>query len=306
MIPQGISLAVIIVLTAAIVTMALMCRRRSAKAREAQVQLARMESMAILGTMVASVTHDINTNLGVSISAISYLDDTIRDTQAKFNDGSLKKTDLERHFGIETESMEILTLNLRKAAELVASFKKISVYQSTGAFETFNLKEILRQVVISLTPKLRKTPFRVDILCDDALTVTGYPGAISQIMTNLINNALIHAFEGRKEGTITVSARREDDKIQLAVADDGTGMPDSVLSRAFTPFFTTKAKEGGTGLGLPIVKTIVTETLKGEIVCESAVGSGTRITITMPASLKKTTAQNASEETRNEKRQDKI
>jgi signal transduction histidine kinase len=258
--------------------------------RKAEEGLVHSERMATLGRMVASVAHDVNTSVGVCISAVSFLEDELKKTALSFADGSLKRSELERYLASAAESVEIASLNLQKAAELVQSFKRISVDRSNESAQAFRLRECIDQTLVSLRPRLRRGPYEVEVDCDPALEVVSNPGAVSQILTNLVENALVHAFEGRDSGTIAISADvakaanlpKSADAVILRFSDNGVGMDRRTMERAFDPFFTTRADSGGTGLGLTIVRESVERALGGTIECESEIGKGTRFVITFP------------------------
>ncbi len=256
--------------------------RERNKAKTLERLLAESERMASLGKLVPSVTHDVNTSLGVCLSAATYLADETRSIGALLSEGTLKKSDLERHVTLERESADILALNLTKAANLVAGFKRISVDQATEALEEFDLREYLDQIVLSLGPKLRKTPHRIEVLCDRGIRMKSYPGALSQILTNLVDNSITHAFGEKDSGTMRILAESEGDWLILTFSDDGAGMTDYARSRAFTPFFTTKPHKGGTGLGLSIARDLARNALGGSIGFESVRGKGTIFTLRIP------------------------
>jgi signal transduction histidine kinase len=257
-----------------------------ARARIRAIRLAAMlvesERMASLGKLVPSVTHDVNTSLGVCLSAATYLADETKTIGARLAEGTLKKSELERHFAVERESADILALNLGKAAKLVAGFKRISVDQATEALEEFDLRDYLDQIVLSLGPKLRKTPHRVEVLCDRGIRMKSYPGALSQILTNLVDNSLTHAFGDGDAGTMRILAESRDNWLVITFSDDGAGMTDYARTRAFTPFFTTKPHKGGTGLGLSISRDLARNALGGSLGLDSVRGKGTIFTLRIP------------------------
>lgn len=290
-VPDLLSAGMMIGAAAAALALAALClflswglARSEIARRKAEEGLVHSERMATLGRMVASVAHDVNTSVGVCISAVSFLEDELKKTALSFADGSLKRSELERYLASAAESVEIASLNLQKAAELVQSFKRISVDRSNESAQTFRLRECIDQTLVSLRPRLRRGPYEVEVDCDPALEVVSNPGAVSQILTNLVENALVHAFEGRDSGTIAISAdlTKSADAVILRFSDNGVGMDRRTMERAFDPFFTTRADSGGTGLGLTIVRESVERALGGTIECESEIGKGTRFVITFP------------------------
>jgi signal transduction histidine kinase len=182
-------------------------------------------------------------------------------------------------------ALRILEGNIRRGAELVRSFKQVAVDQSSGQRREFDLAEYLEEIVLSLKPKLKHAPCVLRVECPRGVRMDSVPGALSQVVTNLIMNALLHAFEGREQGKIEVRGEAEGDEAVLSVCDDGVGMSETDLKQYFDPFFTTKRGSGGTGLGTHIVFNQVTNALGGTIQIDSAVGSGTCVRIRLPRRL---------------------
>lgn len=276
--------AVIASLIILCVSMAIALYRSRISRKELGRLLVRAEQAASLGRLMPSLTHDVNTNLGVCISAASYLSDTVAETSRLFEEQNLSKSSLSNHLKAEDESCKLLLLNLGKAAELIASYKKVSIDTSAPTVEPFDLDEYLKEIITSLTPRIRKTKHRVELMCAPGITLVGKPGFLYQIVTNLVSNAFVHAFDGVERGLVTIEGRTEGNEVIIKVRDDGKGMSESTQERAFTPFFTTKKREGGTGLGLSIVRSIVRDELRGSIECKSALGQGTEFTIRFPRS----------------------
>lgn len=254
-------------------------RRQRHSERNSLVQ---SEQGALLSRMVAGVAHDLNSNTGVIVSAFSFLRDQMNEVHKAFEENRLTRAAIEEHFRYEKETAAIVEANLEKIAELVKSFKRLSVDQANEGIQTFNAKEYLEQILVSLNPRIRKTRVAIELVCDPALSLTMWPGAFSQIVTNLIDNALTHAFVPEAEGTISIHLGLKGHMIELSVADNGTGMEEAVRSRVFDPFFTTRSKEGGTGLGLHVVAILARETLKGSASCSSEPGKGSCFTIQFP------------------------
>lgn len=171
---------------------------------------------------------------------------------------------------------------MKRSVELIKNFKQVAVDQTTEEKRTFNLKNYLEEIFINLRPKLKQTQHHLEIQGDDNLSLNSYPGTFSQIITNLVMNSLIHAYEKDEAGTLTLNYQTQADKVILQYQDDGKGMLPDVLSRVFDPFFTTNRSQGGTGLGLHIVYNLVTQKLKGEISVESQVGQGTTFIMELP------------------------
>jgi signal transduction histidine kinase len=250
--------------------------------KNTQEQLMMKEKMAALGGLVAGVAHEISTPLGIGVTAASHLQQQTRDIETRYQEQDITRSSLEDYLQIARESTVMILENLKRAADNMKSFKQMAVDQTHDTKRVFNLKQCIDNVLLSLHPKLKTTQHMVTVQCADNLEIDSYPGAFSQIITNFVMNSLIHGFENHKHGQITLQIRREGEKLQLIYGDNGKGMSEQEQSRIFEPFYTTKRDQGGSGLGLHIVYNLVTQTLEGEITCESAPGSGTTFLITIP------------------------
>jgi signal transduction histidine kinase len=249
-----------------------------------QNQLVQSEKMVALGGLVAGVSHEINTPVGVSVTAASHLQEKTKEITSLFTSSAMKKSDLERYLNLTNEGTEVILSNLARASELIKSFKQVAVDQSSEGKRKFNVREYIFQVLLSLKPKLKKTNIHIGVNCDDKLEIESYPGALSQIITNLIMNSLVHAFEEGEEGAIIFDVEKQDKNLIFTYSDNGKGISKDIIGKIFDPFFTTKRGKGGTGLGLNIVYNIITQTLEGTIECESEVGIGTIFKIIIPIS----------------------
>lgn len=253
-----------------------------ARLKETQTQLIQHERLASLGGLVAGIAHEINTPVGTGVTAASYLEQETQATANLFKSGKLKKSDLESYLAKSTDAVNILLLNLRRASELILSFKRVAVDQSSSSRQLFNVKDCIDAVILSLRPNLKKVPHNIVVNCKNPLYIDSYPGAFSQVFTNLIMNSLIHAFTPEQQGTITIDIMLQENELLLQYADNGQGIPPQHKEKIFEPFFTTRRGQGGTGLGLHIIYNIVTQQLKGTINCQSAVSQGTSFRITLP------------------------
>ena len=250
--------------------------------RQAQGQLVMSEKLAALGGLVAGVAHEINTPVGVALSATSTMAEKNRILSELFATGEMKRSNLTEYLESTREGVEMSLLNLNRASDLIRSFKMVAADQVSESRRSFNVREYIGQVLLSLRPKLKKTPHRVEVECDEALVIESYPGALSQILTNLIVNSLTHAFRENEAGLIRIEVAKNDGTLNLTYSDDGCGIAPEIQDRIFEPFFTTARAKGSTGLGLHIVFNIVTGTLGGTITCCSAPGQGTTFQVRMP------------------------
>ncbi len=246
---------------------------------ETQNQLVQAEKMAALGNLVAGVAHEINTPLGIGITAASHLEDKVKALNTAYLDEKLTEEDLREFLSAASESARILVANLNRASDQVRSFKRVAVDQSTSERRRFRLKDYLEEVLLSLSPLLKKGRHRVTLHCPEELEVFGDPGDYSQIVTNLVMNSVVHGFEGRQNGAIRVEVRQSGDGLLLVHQDDGKGIGPELLPKIFDPFFTTGRGRGSTGLGLHILHNIVSGRLGGQVRCDSAPGRGTRFEI---------------------------
>lgn len=247
-----------------------------------QKQLVESEKMASLGGLVAGVAHEINTPVGVGVTAASHLDQRTKAMLEEYKTGGMKRASLEEFLNVCDESARMILSNLRRASDLIRSFKQVAVDRSTEERRSFALRAYLEEVLLSLRPHLKKTNLRVELACDPALTLDSYPGAFSQILTNLVMNSLDHAYEPGQTGLLRIHAAIEDDALNFVYSDDGKGIAPEHLDKIFEPFYTTRRGRGGTGLGLHILYNIVTQKLGGTVRCESTPGQGTTFTLLLP------------------------
>lgn len=248
---------------------------------EAQQQLIMSEKMASLGQLVAGVAHEINTPLGNSITALSFTVDEISAIKKSFKDNSLKISDFEAFISNADASMELVQLNLRKASELVQTFKRVAVNQSVEELVTFSLLDQIEEVIKTLEPTLKKTKVNISLSIDSTIVIHSYPGSFYHIVSNLIMNSLVHAFP-EKSGNIMVAVDQADERINIVFKDDGAGMSEDTSNKIFDPFYTTKRGAGGTGLGMYMTYNIVTQRLGGTIEVESVIDKGTTFIISIP------------------------
>lgn len=251
--------------------------------QEAQSELVRQEKLASLGRLVAGVAHEINTPLGICVTATSHLVQELKLTRAELAAGEMTEDSLGQFFDIVDQSLRILTTNTQRAATLVRSFKQVAVDQSSDDIRSFSLRSYLDEVLLSLQPKLKGKPVKVELDCPPELRLDSFPGAVSQIVTNMVVNSLVHGFENGRAGTIRLQARlEEDDTVSFDYADDGCGMDEEALGKLFDPFFTTKRGTGGSGLGAHILYNLATSALGGSVRVDSAPGAGLRYHLRFP------------------------
>ncbi|CAN5476216.1 AAA family ATPase [soil metagenome] len=253
--------------------------------QETQKQLVESEKMASLGQLVAGVAHEINTPVGVSFTAATHFATQTRQIMQSFQSGPVKKSVLDKFFSLADETNEQLVGNLARASKLIQSFKQVAVDQSFDSIREFDLLEYLNELTVSLAPAVRKTGHATVVNCSQGIVMRTYPGALAQVVTNLIMNALTHAFDGIQGGRIDIIATQAGGNIELSCQDNGVGIPAEIQPKIFDPFFTTRRSAGGSGLGLHISYNLVTQKLRGRIGCESKAGGGTKFWMILPSEL---------------------
>lgn len=250
--------------------------------RRAQDELVRSEKLAALGSLVAGVAHELNTPIGNSLLAVSTQAEQTRAFQKQAAEG-LKRSTLQAFVTDIGNGSDIVLRNLHRAVDLVASFKQVAVDRATSQRRQFQLAELASEILLVLMPSFKKSGIRVRQEVPEEIAMNSYPGPFGQVLINLITNALTHAFEGREEGDVLLSARAlEQGMVEISVIDNGGGIAPENMGRIYDPFFTTKLGRGGSGLGLNIVYNIVYGVLDGKIEVHSELGVGTRFTLILP------------------------
>jgi PAS domain S-box-containing protein len=249
---------------------------------QSQEALARSAAKATLGTLVASVTHELATPLGNSLITASTCTDLTRRLQTQVEGGQLKRSDLTTFLTEVLEGGALIERNLHRAVALVQNFKQVAADQASEQRRSFGLADVVKEVLDTLSPSLKRHSHRVQVDVPEGIVVDSYPGALGQVLINLINNAYLHAFEGRTNGTVRIAAQVQHGMVELQVSDDGIGMSQELLSQFFQPFFSTKIGRGGTGLGMTIVENLVKKTLGGTLDVQSSPGKGSTFRIRMP------------------------
>ncbi len=247
-----------------------------AELKRTQKQLVEREKLAALGDMVAGVSHEVNTPLGIAVTASSHLSRLSQSLQSKLDAQQLSKSSLQEFVQHTQSAAQLIEDNVRRASQLVRNFKQVAVDQASEQRRAFELGEYLRDVVNSLSPTLKRHAHQVAVEVHEPIAWDSYPGAIYQVVSNLILNAIAHAFDDQQVGRIVIAARIDGSQIVLSVGDNGRGMDSEQAQRAFEPFYTTKRGRGGSGLGLHIVFNLVTKVLAGEIELHTAPGDGAR------------------------------
>jgi signal transduction histidine kinase len=249
-------------------------------------ELVRTEKMAALGQLVAGVAHEVNTPLGVALTANSVVTEESVLLQKKLASGNIRRQELEDYLYKLIQAGRLLDHNLQRAAQLVANFKQVSVDRTADNQRRFNLALYLDELLESLSLMWRSQHIRLRVNCPGDIEMDSFPGTIGQIITNLTQNAIVHGFKDCASGEIILSCTNKEQWVEMLFADNGAGISSDNLERIFDPFFTTNRHQGGTGLGLHIVFNLITQKLGGSITVASTQGAGTRFTLLLPRQLK--------------------
>ena len=250
--------------------------------KDTQEQLVQAEKMASLGSLVAGISHEINTPIGIGVTAVTHLQEQHNDFIEHYKNDTMTREHLDDYLSQSDEVCKIVIKNINRAADLIKTFKQIAVDQSTNEFSNIDLHHYVDDILMSLHPKIKQTNVTVNNQCDTDLSIYTNPGAIYQVLSNLVLNSLIHAYDEGDTGNINVIAHVQEAMLELTYSDDGKGISEENLKKIFDPFFTTKRGAGGSGLGLHIIYNLVTNTLKGTIRAASKEGEGTSFFISLP------------------------
>lgn len=263
-----------------------------AKLQLAQASLLQSEKMAALGALVAGVAHEINTPVGNTLTTATHLETVTQQVARQYQQGELSEEELLRYFAMAQEATGLMSNNAQRAANLIHSFKQVSVDRSSGERRPFQLKQCLDDTLLSLRPLYVRRRITVRVDCPAALAMDSYPGALSQVVGNLLTNAIAHAFSDEQPGTIDIAVKALDVQwLELLFADDGCGIPESLRSKVFEPFFTTQRNAGGSGLGLHIAHNLVESVLGGSLTLLAArAGAGAAFALRLPNQLPRVAA----------------
>lgn len=237
--------------------------------QQTQEQLIESEKMASLGALVAGVAHEINTPIGIGLTGASHFLEISNKIKKLYKNDKMTQESFEDFLNTSDELAILINSNLKKAANLVKSFKQVAVDQTSEEKREFLLRTYIEEILASIHSVTKKTKLDIFISCDDDIKINSFPGAISQVLTNLIMNSIIHGYEKREKGLLSIYVTKEDNHIKILYKDDGRGIKEENISKVFNPFFTTNRENGGSGLGLNIIYNIVTTKLNGKITCEN-------------------------------------
>ncbi|RLA79374.1 MAG: sensor histidine kinase [Epsilonproteobacteria bacterium] len=245
-------------------------------------QLISSEKMASLGTLVAGVTHELSTPIGLGVTGMSHFISETKQLRKLFENQEMTQNDFENYLKDTQKMADIVYTNLLSAKNTIQSFKRISVDQSSEVKREFLLHEYIDEIITSLHNRIKHTHIDLQNQIDQKIELNSYPSAFAQIFTNFIMNSLIHAFKENEHGTIVISATQDNKNIYMEYKDDGAGIPSDIINKIYEPFFTTRGDKGGSGLGMQIIHELITKKLNGNIEVISSLGNGTTFNISIP------------------------
>ncbi|MCG5239185.1 hybrid sensor histidine kinase/response regulator [Azospirillum doebereinerae] len=248
-----------------------------------QGELIRAEKMAVIGQLIAAVAHEVNTPVGIALTAATHLQTASEAIVLTFNDGLLRKSDFQEYVGTACEVSTLLVSNIERAAALIQSLKLVTEGKASSPRSRFDLREYLADIILAVRVQPSAAGHELLLDCPEGLVLDTYPGALTEVLIALLTNAFAHAFDPGRGGRVTVTAcLHPDDRVELCVTDDGRGIPPEILPRLFQPFATTRRGAGSMGLGLYAVFNMVTGKLAGEINVHSMTGRGTSMVLRLP------------------------
>ena len=274
-------------------TLELRIAERSTELKQAMEHLMQAEKLASLGSMVAGITHELASPLSNMALSASGLAASQKKLASDISEGKLTRSGLDKFLHACDETLNLIERAAERAQTLLLSFKQVSVDQTSERRCRFDLHDIVAQTVRALGPTLKGTPYTVDVDIPDGIVLDSHPGALEQIITNLINNSLAHAFAGRGYGRMLICAQVQDGILDIVYSDDGVGIPPAIRRRIFDPFFTTKAGKGGSGLGLYTIYNLVSGLFGGSIGVTSQAEGGACFTLRLPMAAPQALATHA-------------
>ena len=255
--------------------------------KRAQDELVQSEKLASLGQLVAGVAHELNTPIGNALITTSALGDATREFDLVLKKGNMKRSTLAHFVAQCLEGTSLAERSLHRASDLLRSFKQVAVDRASERRREFDLREMVSEVVDTIRPNIKGLSCKMSVEIPTGIMLQSYPGPLGQVVINLAMNAVVHAFDGRVNGSVVLHVESEEDAfVTLVCTDDGNGIASEHLARIFEPFFTTKLGQGGSGLGLAIVHRLVTQVLCGQITVDSRIGVGTAFRLRLPYVVK--------------------
>jgi signal transduction histidine kinase len=255
---------------------------RTRELSQAMDQIVESQKLASLGSLVAGISHELNTPLGNILMVASTLNDKLDGLHEVIQKGQLSRASLYEVMDDSRRAGDMIMRSARRSVELIESFKRVAVDQTSQRRREFDLASTVKDILNAFGPALRRANVSVEVAMPEPIEMDSFPGHLEQILNNLITNSILHGFEGRESGHISISAQQQGGSVELVYRDDGVGIPKDVQHRVFEPFYTTKLGQGGSGLGLSIVHNLTQAIFKGRLRLESELGKGVRLVFNMP------------------------
>ena len=247
-----------------------------------KTQLVQSEKMAALGKLVAGVTHELNTPVGVGVTASSFLEQKTTEIIHLQASGKLTDVEVEKYIRTAQDACALIHRNMNHVAGFIKTFDQLAIDHTTETPRVFFLKEYIEEIIASLRIQAKIKQYDININCSEGIKLNSYPGAFSQIVSHLVQNSVNHGFSKKDHGKISFDIHTEGQNLLFRYKDDGEGMTPIVVKRIFDPFYTTKREKGHQGLGMNIIYNLVTQLMKGDIDCKSTGAQGVKITISVP------------------------
>ncbi len=257
-----------------------------------QKRLFDSEKMASIGRLVAGVAHEVNTPIGISITATSLLNEHLAKFKAEFKEGTISKSGAQKFLIECQEATDISLINLKRAAHLIKTFKNVAVDQGGDRLEEFNIYQNIQGAIMATSPRFQEGRHQVELIGAEQVKIKSYPGSLLQVMTSLLINSLIHGFKDRPNGLVTIEFYTEQQQVIIHYRDDGRGLSKEEKQNVFEPFYTTERSKGGTGLGGHITYNLVTQRMQGSIRCDNNPGGGASFTISLPLTVQEDVSSN--------------
>ncbi len=235
-----------------------------------------------LNKLLSEISHEIKNPIGTGLTASSHLKKKTGELSNHFNNNTMTKNQLKEYIGLVQESSDIIEENLKRASSLIQNFKELTSIQSKAEKLSFNINKHLNIIKRTISPRLRKANAEVEIIGDENLSISFYPDLLFQIIDNLIINSITHGFSKKNEGHIKIEFSVENTTFTIIYSDNGTGIPQEHRDHIFDEYYTTAQENGGTGLGMHIIHTIITKDLNGTITLDQENETGTTFIINIP------------------------
>ena len=252
--------------------------------RETQVHLVQAEKLASLGQLVYGMAHEVSTPLGLALTTSTVLEGDLKRLIGNVEAREVRRSDLTQGTARLNQGIHLLLSNLRRATDLVHSFRQVATNEASEDRRQFELRSWIVELMTTLRPLLQRKGLEMKLTCADGIMIDTFPGALAQVMRTLALNAAVHGYSNNQTGVFELSVMElaESGRIRMAFTDDGAGIADENLPRVFDPFFTTTRDKGSAGLGLHIVFNLVVSTMGGRISVVSSPGMGARFIVDLP------------------------